>query len=136
MFCAKSSFISFFFIWQTEQRYRHYHQQMRIVISSFEKAAGVGSAGAYTALALRTISRQFRCLKDSIAGQIKAANKSVGEKDGPQGKAEGSRLKFVDHQIRQQLGMIQQHPWRPQRGLLEHSVSILRSWLFEHFLHP
>jgi hypothetical protein len=26
--------------------------------------------------------------------------------------------------------------WRPQRGLPENSVSILRAWLFEHFLHP
>nr|AFK36785.1 unknown [Lotus japonicus] len=26
--------------------------------------------------------------------------------------------------------------WRPQRGLPENSVSILRAWLFEHFLNP
>ncbi|KAG0472663.1 hypothetical protein HPP92_014520 [Vanilla planifolia] len=32
--------------------------------------------------------------------------------------------------------MMDQHPWRPQRGLPERSVSILRAWLFEHFLHP
>ncbi|URD73066.1 Homeobox domain containing protein [Musa troglodytarum] len=31
---------------------------------------------------------------------------------------------------------MQQHSWRPQRGLPESSVSILRAWLFEHFLHP
>ncbi|PKA66281.1 Homeobox protein BEL1 like [Apostasia shenzhenica] len=31
---------------------------------------------------------------------------------------------------------MESHPWRPQRGLPERSVSILRSWLFEHFLHP
>jgi hypothetical protein len=28
------------------------------------------------------------------------------------------------------------HSWRPQRGLPENSVSILRAWLFEHFLNP
>ncbi|XP_031126623.1 BEL1-like homeodomain protein 7 [Ipomoea triloba] len=32
--------------------------------------------------------------------------------------------------------MMQPHAWRPQRGLPESSVSILRAWLFEHFLHP
>ncbi|MFQ6669249.1 hypothetical protein Gotur_034574 [Gossypium turneri] len=26
--------------------------------------------------------------------------------------------------------------WRPQRGLPERAVTVLRAWLFEHFLHP
>lgn len=116
---------------------------MQIVVSSFEQAAGIGSAKTYTSLALKTISKQFRCLKDAISGQIQAANKSLGEEDCVVGgKTEGSRLKFVDHTLRQQralqqLGMIHQHnAWRPQRGLPERSVSVLRAWLFEHFLHP
>ncbi|KAF9664870.1 hypothetical protein SADUNF_Sadunf16G0063000 [Salix dunnii] len=126
---------------EVEQRYRQYHHQMQIVISSFEHAAGIGSSKTYTALALKTISKQFRCLKDAITGQIKASNKSLGEEDCLGEKIEGSRLKFVDHHLRQQralqqLGMIQQNAWRPQRGLPERSVSVLRAWLFEHFLHP
>ncbi|KAK7284779.1 hypothetical protein RJT34_19532 [Clitoria ternatea] len=126
---------------EVEQRYRQYHHQMEIVVSSFEQAAGIGSARTYTALALQTISKQFRCLKDAIAGQIRAANKSLGEEECFGGKIEGSRLKYVDHHLRQQralqqLGMIQHNAWRPQRGLPERSVSVLRAWLFEHFLHP
>ncbi|XP_022746036.1 BEL1-like homeodomain protein 1 isoform X2 [Durio zibethinus] len=126
---------------EVDQRYRQYHHQMQIVISSFEQAAGTGSAKTYTALALKTISKQFRCLKDAITGQIRAANKSLGEEDCLGGKIEGSRLKFVDHHLRQQralqqLGMIHHNAWRPQRGLPERSVSVLRAWLFEHFLHP
>ncbi|XP_061362473.1 BEL1-like homeodomain protein 1 [Gastrolobium bilobum] len=126
---------------EVEQRYRQYHHQMEIVVSSFEQAAGIGSARTYTALALQTISKQFRCLKDAITGQIRAANKSLGEDDCFGGKIESSRLKYVDHQLRQQrtlqqLGMIQHNAWRPQRGLPERSVSVLRAWLFEHFLHP
>ncbi|KAJ6425654.1 hypothetical protein OIU84_026265 [Salix udensis] len=126
---------------EVEQRYRQYHHQMQIVISSFEQAAGIGSAKTYTSLALKTISKQFRCLKDAITGQIKASNKSLGEEDCLGEKIEGSRLKFVDHHLRQQralqqLGMIQHNAWRPQRGLPERSVSVLRAWLFEHFLHP
>ena len=124
-----------------EQRYRQYHHQMQIVASSFEQAAGIGSANSYTALALQTISKQFRCLKDAITTQIKATSKSMSEDDSLGGKVEGSRLKFVDHQLRQQralqhLGMIQHNAWRPQRGLPERAVSVLRAWLFEHFLHP
>ncbi|KAG5063791.1 hypothetical protein JHK85_004974 [Glycine max] len=126
---------------EVEQRYRQYHSQMQIVISSFEQAAGIGSARTYTALALQTISKQFRCLKDAITGQIRAANKSLGEEDCFGAKIEGSRLKYVDHHLRQQraiqqLGMINHNAWRPQRGLPERSVSVLRAWLFEHFLHP
>ncbi|XVF07527.1 hypothetical protein REPUB_Repub06bG0146900 [Reevesia pubescens] len=126
---------------EVDQRYRQYHHQMQIVISTFEQVAGIGSAKTYTALALKTISKQFRCLKDAITGQIRASNKSLGEEDCAGGKIEGSRLKFVDHHLRQQralqqLGMIQHNAWRPQRGLPERSVSVLRAWLFEHFLHP
>jgi len=78
--------------------------------------------------------------------KIKSTSKSLGEDHdyslgGGKGSSEGSRLKFVDHQIRQQralqqLGMIQHNAWRPQRGLPERAVSVLRAWLFEHFLHP
>ncbi|KAE9590788.1 hypothetical protein Lal_00023321 [Lupinus albus] len=126
---------------EVEQRYRQYHHQMEIVVSSFEQAAGIESARTYTSLALQTISRKFRCLKDAITCQIRAANKSLGEEDCFGGKIEGSRLKYVDNHLRQQralqqLGMIQHNAWRPQRGLPERSVSVLRAWLFEHFLHP
>ncbi|XVF69262.1 hypothetical protein PTKIN_Ptkin11bG0066800 [Pterospermum kingtungense] len=126
---------------EVEQRYRQYHHQMQIVVSSFEQAAGFCAAKSYTSLALQTISKQFRCLKDAISGQIKAASKSLGEEDCLGAKVEGSRLRYVDHQLRQQralqqLGMIQHNAWRPQRGLPERAVSVLRAWLFEHFLHP
>ena len=43
---------------------------MKVVVSSFEQAIGIGSAKLYTALALKTISKQFRCLKDAIMSQI------------------------------------------------------------------
>lgn len=126
---------------EVEQRYRQYHHQMQIVVSAFEQAAGLGSAKSYTALALHTISKQFRCLKDAICSQMRATSKSLGEEDCLGAKAEGSRLKYVDQQLRQQralqqLGMLQHNAWRPQRGLPERAVSVLRAWLFDHFLHP
>ncbi|KAK4799687.1 hypothetical protein SAY86_025052 [Trapa natans] len=141
---------------EVEQRYRQYHHQMHIVVASFEQVTGIGSARTYTSLALKTISKQFRCLRDAIERQIRAAEKCLGEEDGgcslQAGKLHGSsssstssRLKFVDHHFRQQqtlqqLGIISNSnnniPWRPQRGLPERAVSVLRAWLFEHFLHP
>lgn len=116
---------------------------MQIVVSSFDTVAGNGASKPYTALALQTISKHFRCLRDAITNQIQTTRKSLGDQDAEgSGKGLGiSRLRFVDQQLRQQralqqLGMIQQHTWRPQRGLPESSVSVLRAWLFEHFLHP
>ncbi|XP_022727330.1 BEL1-like homeodomain protein 6 isoform X2 [Durio zibethinus] len=128
---------------EVDRRYKQYYHQMQIVVSSFDVIAGCGAAKPYTALALQTISRHFRCLQDAINGQIQATRRSLGEQDTSENsKAVGiTRLRYVDQQLRQQralqqLGMMHQHAWRPQRGLPESSVSILRAWLFEHFLHP
>lgn len=114
---------------------------MQIVVASFEMAAGFGSAKSYTHLALKTISKQFRCLRDAISAQLKEISKSLGDVENSGKKFEGSKLKFVDHQFQQQrslqqLGMMQNSAWRPQRGLPERAVTVLRAWLFENFLHP
>ncbi|XP_027354608.1 BEL1-like homeodomain protein 7 isoform X2 [Abrus precatorius] len=127
---------------EVDSGYKQYYHQMQIVVSSFDVIAGSGAAKPYTALALQTISRHFRCLHDAITGQISAIQKNLGEQDAS-GSNKGvgiARLRYVDQQIRQQralqqLGMTQ-HAWRPQKGLPDSSVSILRAWLFEHFLHP
>uniref|UniRef100_A0A0D3HIH2 Homeobox domain-containing protein n=1 Tax=Oryza barthii TaxID=65489 RepID=A0A0D3HIH2_9ORYZ len=145
---------------EVEQRYRQYHQQMQVVVASFEAVAGGGSARTYTALALRTISRQFRWSSGtgSTTGRCRGWRRRSRRRRGPGrrrltrrwrcapshggcGRTVGSRLRYIDHQLRQQralqqLGMMQSSAWRPQRGLPERSVSILRAWLFEHFLHP
>jgi hypothetical protein len=107
---------------------------MQIVVSSLDMVAGCGAAEPYTTLALRTISRHFRCLRDAISSQIQVIQRSLGEQEGI------PRLRYVDQQLRKQkalqhLGVMRQ-AWRPQRGLPENSVSILRAWLFEHFLNP
>ncbi|CAH9133119.1 unnamed protein product [Cuscuta epithymum] len=133
---------------EVEQRDRQYNHQMQVMVASFEQAAGLGSAKAYTQLALKTISKQFRSLKLGIAAQIKAAVKSLGEECGGEqagglllGGASSSRLlRFGGEQragaLPPHFGMVQPNAWRPQRGLPERAVSVLRAWLFEHFLHP
>ncbi|KAE8724675.1 BEL1-like homeodomain protein 7 [Hibiscus syriacus] len=128
---------------EVDRRYKHYYHQMQIVVSSFDAVAGCGAAKPYTTLASQTISRHFRCLQDAINEKIQATRTSLGEHDTSENSKEVriTRLRYVDQQLRQQralqqLGMMQQHAWRPQRGLPESSVSILRAWLFEHFLNP
>lgn len=119
--------------------YKQYYEHMQVLVSSFEMVAGLGAARPYTALALKTISCQFRCLCDAIKKQIQITRQSLGEQGNSQGERL-YRLRHVDQQLRQQrllqqFGVMRQ-PWRPLRGLPENAVSILRAWLFEHFLHP
>lgn len=124
---------------EVDRRYKQYCQQMQLLASSFDVVAGNGAAKPYTSLALKTISRHFRCLRDAITNQIETTRKSLGEQDnGIRGVI--PRLRYVDQQLRQQRALQQfgmmRHSWRPQRGLPENAVTILRAWLFEHFLHP
>ncbi|XP_020600024.1 homeobox protein BEL1 homolog [Phalaenopsis equestris] len=130
---------------EVDRRYKRYCEQMRAVVSSFEAVAGEGSATTYLALASKAMSRHFRSLRDGIVNQIQAAKKTMGEKDpiaAGISRGDTPRLKVLDQCFRQQKAfqqggtLMEQHPWRPQRGLPERSVSILRAWLFEHFLHP
>ncbi|WOK92242.1 BEL1-like homeodomain protein 4 [Canna indica] len=130
---------------EVDRRYNHYCDQMQMVVNSFDSVMGFGAATPYTALAQKAMSRHFRCLKDAIAAQLKQTCELLGEKDGAGGsgitKGDTPRLRVLDQSLRQQrafnqMGMMEQEAWRPQRGLPERSVNILRGWLFEHFLHP
>ncbi|KAG6663252.1 BEL1-like homeodomain protein 4 [Carya illinoinensis] len=130
---------------EVDRRYNHYCEQMHMVMNSFDLVMGLGAAVPYTALAQKAMSRHFRCLKDAISAQLKHSCELLGDKDGAGTsgitKGETPRLKLLEQSLRQQrafhqMGMMEQEAWRPQRGLPERSVNILRAWLFEHFLHP
>ncbi|MCL7045909.1 hypothetical protein MKW94_007700 [Papaver nudicaule] len=127
---------------EVESRYEQYYNQMEEVASSFEVIAGLGAAKSYTAMALQAMSRHFCSVRDSIVTQIRAAKRDLFQGSSPRTRTGLSQLSLFDQEPRQnrlqQLGLIQnqRQPWRPIRGLPENSVTILRSWLFEHFLHP
>ncbi|XP_031269128.1 BEL1-like homeodomain protein 11 [Pistacia vera] len=128
---------------EVESKYEKYYHQMEEVVSSFEVIAGLGAAKSYTALALQAMSRHFGRLRDAIISQINVTSRRFSQ-DLPKISSGLSQLSLFDRESRhyrmslQQLGMLQtqRQVWRPIRGLPETSVSILRSWLFEHFLHP
>ncbi|RDX84783.1 BEL1-like homeodomain protein 9, partial [Mucuna pruriens] len=118
------------------RRYKQYYQQMYAVVTSFEYVSGLSNTTPYASLAIKAMSKHFRCLKNAITDQLQFANKAhyhisnrkdesprFGNSDrGPYNQRPG----FLEHQS----------VWRPQRGLPERAVSVLRAWLFEHFLHP
>ncbi|KAA8528606.1 hypothetical protein F0562_035961 [Nyssa sinensis] len=129
---------------EVDGRYTRYCEQMQVIVNSFDSVMGFGAATSYTTLAQKAMSRHFRCIKDAITAQLKLTCQQLGENvAGTSGltKGETPKLKLVEQSFRQQrsfhqMGMMDPEPWRPQRGLPERSVNILRSWLFEHFLHP
>ncbi|TKY65960.1 BEL homeodomain protein 9 [Spatholobus suberectus] len=119
------------------RRYRQYYQQMHAVITSFEYVAGLGNAAPYASLAINAMSKHFRCLKNTITDQLQFINKAHFQISNR--KDESPRFHNSDRgTYSQRPGFLehQQPVWRPQRGLPERAVSVLRAWLFEHFLHP
>ncbi|KAJ8747093.1 hypothetical protein K2173_008892 [Erythroxylum novogranatense] len=122
------------------RKYKQYYQQMQAVVASFECVSGLGNAAPYANLALKAMSKHFKSLKNAIADQLQFNNKSQGQIF--HGKEEATRFADTDRGIYNQRpvqnpGFIEHQPvWRPQRGLPERAVTVLRAWLFEHFLHP
>lgn len=136
---------------QIDKKYAKYCHQMRTVVMPFEAVAGEDAAKVYCSLASEAMSRHFRCLRDGVAGQIRALKRAAGEEDAGEVDRKSSvagstlgetpRLKLLDqsmqrHKAHQQGMLVEQPPWRPQRSLPDRAVSVLRAWLFEHFLHP
>ncbi|CAN0878689.1 BEL1-like homeodomain protein 9 [Linum grandiflorum] len=121
------------------RRYKQYYQQMEAVVTSFECVAGLGNAAPYANLALKAMSKHFRSLKNAITDQLSKASSSG--KDDHHALASSTHVKLGSYGIRhngQSSGLMEHHQpvWRPQRGLPERAVTVLRAWLFEHFLHP
>ena len=69
-----------------DRRYKHYRNQMKAVVSSFEAVAGNGAATVYSVLALKAMSRHFKCSDGIIVGAV------IGDDD----ENSDSSVKFSD----------------------------------------
>ncbi|KAL8198083.1 hypothetical protein R6Q57_024380 [Mikania cordata] len=133
------------------RRCKQYHQQMQMVISSFETVAGLTSATPFVSLAIKSVSRHFHFVKNAISEQLNQMKKTFEDLCSPSRTFDASnaidslsQLKTMDHNLQRHTkasGLMgsfgnQQPVWRPQRGLPERAVSVLKAWLFDHFLHP
>ncbi|KAG7642329.1 Homeobox-like domain superfamily [Arabidopsis suecica] len=113
--------------------YKLYNHQLQTVMSSFNTVAGLNTATPYISLALKRTSRSFKALRTAIAEHVKqiSSHSSNGNNNNRFQKRQrsliGNNVGFESQQ---------QHIWRPQRGLPERAVAVLRAWLFDHFLHP
>ncbi|KAE8686987.1 BEL1-like homeodomain protein 2 [Hibiscus syriacus] len=119
--------------------YKQYYQQMQAVVASFEYVAGLGNAAPFANLALKAMSKHFRCSNKAITDQLQFINKSHGPTSPGKDEAPmfGSGDRSLYNRAVHNSGFHEHQPvWRPQRGLPDRAVTVLRAWLFEHFLHP
>ncbi|KAJ6435159.1 hypothetical protein OIU84_000393 [Salix udensis] len=118
-----------------DERYSQCLDEIHTVISAFHAATELDPQ-IHTRFALQTISLLYKQLRERISNQILAMGSHLdsGDTIETEGSVETSylqkqwtlqQLKKNDHQL-----------WRPQRGLPERSVSVLRAWMFQNFLHP
>ncbi|PSS34588.1 BEL1-like homeodomain protein 9 [Actinidia chinensis var. chinensis] len=118
------------------RRYKYYYQQMQAVIASFESVAGLSNAAPFANLAIKAMSKHFRSLKNAITDQLQFLSKAQNyQKDGSPRFGNSDNV-YSQRPIHNNSGFLDQPVWRPQRGLPERAVTVLRSWLFDHFLHP
>ncbi|KAL9421560.1 hypothetical protein AB3S75_033937 [Citrus x aurantiifolia] len=115
-------------------KYKLYCQQMQSVVASFETVAGLGHAAPYISFAFKAISKHFCCLKNAILDQIHVSgSKTVSDKNANNDTTEPG---CSSHKPVQKLGFLRPPHWRSQRALPDHAVAVLKTWLYENFLHP
>ncbi|XP_065850301.1 homeobox protein ATH1 [Euphorbia lathyris] len=120
-----------------DDQYSQCLDEIHTVVSAFHAATELDPQ-MHTRFVLQTISFLYKSLRERISNQILAmgahADGGGGMRDSEEGGHEScyfqkqwtlQQLKKRDHQL-----------WKPQRGLPERSVSVLRAWMFQNFLHP
>ncbi|KAH9610957.1 hypothetical protein KSS87_002497 [Heliosperma pusillum] len=116
-----------------DDQYSQCLDQIHTVISAFHAASDLDPQ-LHACFALQSVSFFYKNLRQRISNQIleMGMDSEVGE---------DSRTSFEKSFIQKQWALQQlkkkdQQLWRPQRGLPERSVSVLRAWMFDNFLHP
>ncbi|KAF3447516.1 hypothetical protein FNV43_RR12702 [Rhamnella rubrinervis] len=118
-----------------DDRYNQCLDEIHTVISAFHAATELDPQ-IHARFALHTISLLYKNLRERIGNHFLA----MGAEFNPACFRENERsfeTSFIQKQwALQQLKKKDQQLWRPQRGLPERSVSVLRAWMFQNFLHP
>ncbi|OWM86577.1 hypothetical protein CDL15_Pgr015612 [Punica granatum] len=122
-----------------DDRYNQCLDEIHTVISAFHAATELDPK-MHTRFALQTISILYKNLRERISSHIL----SMGERECLDylGGSSSERERSLEASLVQRQWALQQlkrkdhQLWRPQRGLPEKSVSVLRAWMFQNFLHP
>ncbi|KAK1616243.1 hypothetical protein QYE76_021760 [Lolium multiflorum] len=132
-----------------------YYRCLEEIQSTTAKFSGLtqppGSSGGSICapFAHRAVSSAYRALRRRITGEIMAAegwpshphphrSESSMMVSGVKMEESGSwdESAFIQKHLVPRRRALPHQDWRPHRGLPERSVSVLKAWLFENFLHP
>ncbi|XP_022962010.1 homeobox protein ATH1-like isoform X1 [Cucurbita moschata] len=118
-----------------DERYSQCLDEIHTVTSAFHAATDLDPR-LHTRYTLQTITSVYKNLREKITDCIIA----VGMHSDTMCTKENEKTfeaSFIQKQwALQQLKRKDSQLWRPQRGLPEKSVSVLRAWMFQNFLHP
>ena len=106
------------------------------MISAFHGIIESGVPQMNVRFALHSVFAFYKNLRKRINTQIVLTGQQ-SDSESIRGKERSFEASFIQKQwALQQLKKTDHQCWRPQRGLPEKSVSVLRAWMFQNFLHP
>lgn len=120
---------------QIDERYTQCLDEIHTVASAFHAATDLDPR-LHTRYTLQSITSVYRNLREKITNCIFTMGVSSNTMCTVE-KEKSFEATFIQKQwALQQLKRKDNQLWRPQRGLPERSVSVLRAWMFQNFLHP
>ncbi|KAM3757994.1 hypothetical protein ACB098_01G009100 [Castanea mollissima] len=118
-----------------DERYNQCMDEVHTVISAFHAATELDPQ-IHARFAIQTISFLYKNLRERISNHILAMGAHFSSPCTKE-KERSFETSFIQKQWALQQVKSKDHQlWRPQRGLPERSVSVLRAWMFQNFLHP
>ncbi|KAL3633522.1 hypothetical protein CASFOL_022284 [Castilleja foliolosa] len=119
-----------------DDRYNQCMDEIHTVTSAFHAVTEL-DPNLHARFVLPTISFMFKNLRERISSNILALGANNNHNEGETREDKSFETRFIQRQwALQQLSKRDPLLWRPQRGLPENSVSVLRAWMFQNFLHP
>ncbi|KAL8107271.1 homeobox protein ATH1-like [Apium graveolens] len=118
-----------------DNQYNHCLDEIHKVTSAFHSVTEL-DPHIHAHFALQTVDILYKNLRERISKSVLALGARLHE-GGRKEDEMSFETSFIQKQwALQQLRRKEHQLWRPQRGLPERSVSVLRAWMFQNFLHP
>ncbi|XP_073129577.1 homeobox protein ATH1-like [Henckelia pumila] len=118
-----------------DDQYNQCLDEAHTVISAFHAVTQL-DPNMHARFALPTISSMYENLRERISCHILEISSNLTEGSEPRQEKSFEMSSVQKQWALQQLRKRDPQLWRPQRGLPERSVSVLRAWMFQNFLHP
>ncbi|KAI3694269.1 hypothetical protein L1987_77233 [Smallanthus sonchifolius] len=115
-----------------DERYNQCLDEIHTVMSAFHAVTELDPQ-IHACFALHTVTFFYKNIREKISNHLLSMGPDCNTLD----PMEEDLSSLVPQQwALQQLRRKDHQLWRPQRGLPEKSVSVLRAWMFQNFLHP